>query len=149
MGFLNKFISKGVTVEKKQKPIQKKEPEFEPFILDMPSPPPPMVEAIPTPEQPPQSNFLFSGTLEGQTLGTRNVLVVTPHTNAEVTQIVQNLQRGEACVVNLEHIDEADARRRLDFLSGVICAIGGTIKGIDEKKFILTPQGLGVRGQVY
>ena len=88
----------------------------------------------------------FERELSGPTLGGRNILVVVPRTNEDVTHIVQNLQNGEACVINLENIEKADAQRRLDFLSGVICALGGTIRALDEKKYILTPQGLGVRG---
>ena len=80
------------------------------------------------------------------TNGGRNILVVVPKSNQDVTHIVQNLQNGEACVINLESIPHAEAQRRLDFLSGVICALGGTIRGLDQQKYILTPQGLGVRG---
>ena len=78
--------------------------------------------------------------------GGRNILVIVPKSNQDVTHIVQNLQNGEACVINLENIPQEEAQRRLDFLSGVICALGGTIRGLDDKKYILTPQGLGVRG---
>ena len=92
-----------------------------------------------------QSDNQFEGALDGQTLGNRNILVLTPYTNQDVTNIVQNLTNGEACVINLEPIPVADAQRRLDFLSGVICAIGGTIKPLDQNKYILTPQGLGVK----
>ena len=84
--------------------------------------------------------------LNGATLGNRNILVITPNTNQDVTNIVENLQNGEACVVNLEGIPLADAQRRLDFLSGVICSINGQIRPLDTYKYILTPQGLGVRG---
>lgn len=82
---------------------------------------------------------------ERTTGGERNILVVVPVTNQDVTMITKNLQVGEACIINLSPMELADARRRLDFLSGVISALGGTIKAIDEKKFILTPPGLGVR----
>ena len=88
----------------------------------------------------------YDQSLAGQSLGNRNILVIVPKTNQDVTHIVQNLQNGEACVINMDCIPMADAQRRLDFLSGVICAIGGTIRSLDQHKYILTPQGLGVRG---
>ena len=89
----------------------------------------------------------FGDHLSGATYGTRNILVIAPSTNQDVTNIVQNLQNGEACVINLENIPLADAQRRLDFLSGVICAMSGNIKALDKNKYILTPQGLGVRNR--
>ena len=92
-----------------------------------------------------QSHNTFQTAIGGTALNNRNILVITPHTNADVTRIVENLQRSEACVIDLEQIPVADAQRRLDFLSGVICAIDGAIQPLDAHKYILTPQGLGVR----
>ena len=87
----------------------------------------------------------FSSALNGQTYGNRNILVITPRTNVEVTQVVSNLQNGDACIVCLEGLDATDAQRRLDFLSGVICAMNGSIKRLNPNTYILTPSGIGVR----
>lgn len=87
----------------------------------------------------------FSSALNGQNYGNRNILVLTPRTNVEVTEIVANLKKGEACIVCLEGLDATDAQRRLDFLSGVICAENGTIKRLNPNTYILTPSGIGVR----
>jgi len=89
-------------------------------------------------------NSNFNQYLGGQSLGNRNILVITPSTNQDVTRIVENLQNNEACVIDLEKVPLIDAQRRLDFLSGVICALNGSIKPLDAHKYILTPQGLGV-----
>ena len=88
-----------------------------------------------------------ANTLGGSTYGNRNILVVTPSSNAEVTEVVTNLRNGDACVVCLEGLDITDAQRRLDFLSGVICAMNGTIKRLNANTYILTPTGIGVRKQ--
>jgi len=87
----------------------------------------------------------FSSALNGATYGNRNILVITPKTNVEVTQVVSNLQNGDACIVCLEGLDPADAQRRLDFLSGVICSMNGSIKRLNPNTYILTPSGIGVR----
>ena len=86
----------------------------------------------------------YDNYLGGQSIGNRNILVITPSTNQDVSRIVENLQNNEACVIDLEKVPLADAQRRLDFLSGVICALNGNIKPLDAHKYILTPQGLGV-----
>ena len=137
MPLFDKFIKKGVSFD--SKPQKLKEPEPLP-VLDMP------VDIEPAP-QPQEEAISILYNLGGSSLSNRNILVIAPNTNGDITQIVQNLQRGEACVANLENMPLTTAQRRLDFLSGVICAIGGTIKAIDAQKYILTPQGLGVKAQ--
>jgi len=92
------------------------------------------------------AGFGFGGSaIGGASYGNRNILVVTPSTNAEVTKIVTNLRNGDACVVCLEGLDATDAQRRLDFLSGVICAMNGTIESLNANTFILTPTGIGIK----
>ena len=88
---------------------------------------------------------MYAGALGGATLGNRNILIVTPRTNADISGVVQNLQNGDACIVCFEELSATDAQRRLDFLSGVICAIGGSIKSLNSFTYILTPSGIGVR----
>lgn len=105
--------------------------------------PPPAPTPIFSTMQPVNSNF--TGVFGGATLGNRSILVVTPRANTDVTSIVANLQNGEACIITLDGMSTADAQRRLDFLSGVVCAIGGTIRPLDNAKYVLTPSGLGVK----
>jgi FtsZ-interacting cell division protein YlmF len=87
----------------------------------------------------------FQSALGGTTYGNRNILIVTPRTNADVSGVVENLQRGDACIICLDGIEPTDAQRRLDFLSGVICAMNGSIKPLNHNTYILTPSGIGVR----
>jgi len=87
----------------------------------------------------------FSQSLSGPTLGNRNILVVAPKTEKDVTMIVENLGHGEACIANFEGMSIAEAQRRLDFLSGVVCAIGGSIKPLDANKYVLTPNTMGIK----
>ena len=186
MGFLDKFIKKGVSIKGEERQeheaeeatplappqplmhssgelqVTQSRPVDEPPRRSAPSPSSILFEGAPMSaitsavagmsQQDYTSSFNsgyeegYSSSLGGPTLSSRNILVVVPNSTQDITHIVHNLQRGEACVINLERIPHADAQRRLDFLSGVICALGGSIKGLDEYKYILTPQGLGVRG---
>ena len=86
----------------------------------------------------------FGNIFDGNTLGNRSILVITPRNNADVTSIVTHL-RTEAVIVTLEDLPVDFAQRRLDFLSGVVCAFNGTIKPLDANKYILTPSGVGVK----
>jgi FtsZ-interacting cell division protein YlmF len=87
----------------------------------------------------------FNGAFGGNALGNRNILVITPRSNQEVNVIVEHLRTGEACIVCLDGIPIAEAQRRIDFLSGVVCALNGIIRSLDANKYVLTPSGVGVR----
>lgn len=93
------------------------------------------------------TNAFGSSALGGSTYGNRNILVITPSSNAEVTEVVTNLRNGDACIICLEGLDVTDAQRRLDFLSGVISAMNGSIKRLNANTYILTPTGIGVKRQ--
>ena len=156
------LITKGLSIEKRERP---KGHDSAAVTLEPPADNPvstpqqvyTMPEAAPVTQQNPlfeqprldnSSAFInYSSTFQGQAIGNRNILVTTPNTNQDVTNIVMNLQNNEACVINLENIPTADAQRRLDFLSGVICAMNGSIKPLDAYKYILTPQGMGVQSR--
>jgi len=163
MGIFN-WAMKGVNVEHRQKNIVEQEPTT--VVLEQPEEIQVSEEtqevdlqqrahsilfgdqplAAPTPYQPAYvSQPAFNSIFEGNTLGNRHILIITPRTNAEVTNIVQHLKNGEACIVTLEDLPIPDAQRRIDFLSGVVCALNGIIKPLDNNKYILTPSGVGVR----
>jgi FtsZ-interacting cell division protein YlmF len=85
----------------------------------------------------------FQNALTGQTIANQNILVVNPKNKDEIRPILDNLASGNPCIVSLADSDEP--QRHLDFLSGFITAINGTIKPIDTLKYILTPKGVGIR----
>ena len=87
----------------------------------------------------------FSSALGGATYGNRNILVVNPKSNVEIIEIVNNLRRGDACVVCLEGLELTMAKSMIDFLSGVITALNGQIKRLNVNTYILTPSGVGVK----
>lgn len=87
----------------------------------------------------------FNSAFAGATLGNRHIMVVTPHSDSEIVAIVEHLRTNEAVIVNFEGVPAPDTQRRIDFLSGVACGLGGTIHPLDAYKYIITPSGIGVR----
>jgi len=87
----------------------------------------------------------LGGALHGNSFGNRHILIVVPRTNDDVTGLVNHLRTNEAVIVNFDGIPTVEAQRQIDFLGGVVFALGGTIKPLDEHKYILTPSGIGVR----
>ena len=104
------------------------------------------MQSMPTP-MPDNNNYggHFNNAFGGQTLTNRNILVSSPRNKHDVTVVVENLKHGDPCIICLDDMPVADAQRQLDFLSGVICALGGDIRALDANKYILTPSGVGVR----
>lgn len=75
------------------------------------------------------------------------VVVFKPMSFGEDTRdIAQALINRSAVVVNLERTPKDDARRILDFLSGVAFAQNGKIKRIATSTFIITPYNVDLTG---
>ncbi len=70
-----------------------------------------------------------------------NIIMVEPKTHKEIQQVVDYLKQGQSVAINLEAISEADSARILDFLSGAIYGLNGSIHRWRGDLFLLTPEG--------
>lgn len=70
-----------------------------------------------------------------------NIIMVEPKTHKEIQQVVDYLKQGQSVAVNLEGISTADSDRILDFLSGAIYGLNGSIHRWHGDLFLLTPEG--------
>ena len=64
----------------------------------------------------------------------------------EMKNIADELLKMHAVVLNLELTPKADAKRLIDFLSGVAYAIDGKIKNISIDTFVITPRNMEISG---
>lgn len=71
-----------------------------------------------------------------------------PRIFSDVKAIAQRLLEGQAAVVNFQRIDDGQAHRVVDFLSGVTFAIDGKIQRVGEKIFLCTPDDFIVEGNL-
>lgn len=76
------------------------------------------------------------------------VILVEPRTYSESTDIADHLKNRRAVVVNLQRIDSEQARQIVDFLSGVVYALGGDIQKIGLSIFLCTPDNVEVSGNI-
>lgn len=67
--------------------------------------------------------------------------MVEPKTHKEIQQVIDYLKQGQSVAVNLEGISSADSERILDFLSGAIYGLNGSIHRWHGDLFLLTPEG--------
>ncbi|MBE5741458.1 MAG: cell division protein SepF [Clostridiales bacterium] len=70
-----------------------------------------------------------------------NIIMVEPKTHSEIQQVVDYLKQGQSVAVNLEGLSTADMERILDFLSGAIYGLNGSIHRWHGDLFLLAPEG--------
>jgi len=78
------------------------------------------------------------------TYGNKNIVFFYPKSYSEVKQLIDYLKQGESVMLNLDGISDAEAQRMLDFSSGAVYAVNGSIKRVSGNIFLLTPEGLGI-----
>jgi cell division inhibitor SepF len=71
-------------------------------------------------------------------------VLVTAHSFEDAADIGNHYRHGTAVAMNLAAMPTAEARRVLDFNSGMVFAMGGKIEKLSGKLFLLTPHGLTV-----
>ncbi len=77
----------------------------------------------------------------------KNVLIYAPKGDKDLQLLIECLRRKESCIVNLGAMDNVAAEKVLDFLSGAVYALRGTIKRLQGDLFLLTPEGVNVMTQ--
>ena len=76
----------------------------------------------------------------------QQVILFNPKTFDEAGELVSHLGQGRSVVMTLEGIPTDNARRLLDFLSGITFALNGRITPISAKTYFVTPQNVDVLG---
>ncbi len=76
--------------------------------------------------------------------GSKNVVFFYPKTYAEAQRLIDYIKQGESVMLNLDDVSEAEAQRMLDFASGAIYAVNGSIQRVSGNIFLLTPEGLNI-----
>lgn len=77
---------------------------------------------------------------------TMKMIVFRPSSYDDTQSIIDNLKSRKPVVVNLENLDATVAQRVLDFMSGAIYAINGTIQKVSRYIFVLAPNNVDVVG---
>lgn len=76
------------------------------------------------------------------------MVLFEPRTFGEGQSAGASLKERKACVVNLHRLDEVNSQRTIDFLAGVVFAIGGTIQKIGENIILCTPPNVQLSGKI-
>ena len=86
-----------------------------------------------------------SGTVENSN---NKMILLEPRAYSESQQIADHLKNRNSVVVNLKRVTSDQAKRIIDFLSGCIYAIGGTMQKIGVGIYLCTPKNVNVQGKI-
>ncbi|MBO5008897.1 MAG: cell division protein SepF [Clostridia bacterium] len=74
------------------------------------------------------------------------VVVLQPTTYNDATEIAGHLKDKKPVVVNLEKLDKETARKIVDFLSGAVYALDGSMQKVSNGILLLVPYTMGIMG---
>ncbi|MGY0835971.1 cell division protein SepF [Aerococcus urinaeequi] len=122
-------------------------------------------ETIAKPVQSSQTNFIFEQATKEQNKtmtndATRNnvvnlnesrkniatVEIFKPRIFAEAERISQSLLSSKSVVLNLAQMSDEDARRFVDYMTGVVYAINGDLQRVATDVFIAVPETVQIEG---
>lgn len=76
------------------------------------------------------------------------IVVFEPRVYSEVQEIADLLLANQSVVLNFTRIEEDQAKRIVDFLTGTIYAINGDIQRIGDEIFLCTPKNVEIDGML-
>ena len=76
------------------------------------------------------------------------MLLFEPRSFDEAEEIARHLKSRRAAVVNLHKLQRDYAQRTIDFLTGVVVALDGSIQKIGHNVILCTPKNVGVDGEI-
>ena len=75
------------------------------------------------------------------------ILTVHPRQYKDAQIIAENFREGIPVIINLSQMSEPDARRLIDFASGLSQGLYGKIERVTSKVFLLSPAHVVVSGE--
>ena len=82
-------------------------------------------------------------------LGVSRITTIHPRTYNEAKTIGENFREGVPVIMNLTDMDDADAKRLVDFAAGLVFGLHGSIERVTSKVFLLSPETLEVNAEEY
>ena len=80
--------------------------------------------------------------------GSAQMVLFEPRSFEESEEIGRHLKQRRACVVNLHRLPREYQQRSIDFLTGVVFALDGTIQKIGHNVILCAPKNVGVDGTI-
>ena len=118
---------------------------FKDRIMNFVAPEEEETESIQQEEKEPVSPYENAGTaISAET----NIALFEPRNFEEAEEIGHHIKNRRACLVNLHRMPSEYRQRIIDFLSGVIFGVDGSIKKVADNTILCSPKNLQVGGQI-
>lgn len=80
--------------------------------------------------------------------GGNKMILFEPRAYSESQQIADYLKNNSSVVVKLSRVTPDQAKRIIDFVTGVVYAIGGSLQKLGGGIFLCTPKNVNVEGKI-
>lgn len=77
----------------------------------------------------------------------RRITTVHPRSYNDARVIGEAFRGGTPVIMNLSDMDDADAKRLVDFSAGLIFGLRGAIERVTNKVFLLSPEHVEITGE--
>lgn len=103
-------------------------------------------QAAPQPNRAPVTPLRRSNSARPAANDMNEILTVHPRQYKDAQLIAENFREGIPVIINLSQMSEPDARRLIDFASGLSQGLYGKIERVTNKVFLLSPAHVAVSG---
>jgi cell division inhibitor SepF len=120
-------------------PVTRGSLAVEPLTAEPPSPPAPLLD-VPRSAAP-------AGRSAAKELPLSRITTVHPRSYNEARTIGERYRDGIPVIMNLTELDDAAAKRLVDFAAGLAFALRGSIDKVTSRVFLLSPMGVEVSAE--
>ena len=78
----------------------------------------------------------------------QEVVLFRPVSFNDTSKAADDLRHNKAVALNLENVDKAMSRRVVDFLSGCVYAVDGSVKKVGQSVYLFCPHNMDVVGDL-
>jgi cell division inhibitor SepF len=96
----------------------------------------------------PEDEYYESNDEKQEVQSGNKMILLEPRAYSESQQIADHLKKRDSVVVNLKRVTSDQAKRIIDFLSGCIYAIGGTMQKVGVGIYLCAPKNVNVQGKI-
>ncbi|MET0741708.1 MAG: cell division protein SepF [Candidatus Nanopelagicales bacterium] len=80
-------------------------------------------------------------------MGDYRITTLHPRSYNDARSIGEHFREGSPVIINLTDMDDADAKRLVDFAAGLVFGLRGTIERVTAKVFLLSPANVVVTAE--
>ena len=90
----------------------------------------------------------FNGQVLSMGSGKQEVVLFHAKTFDDAAKAADELRKKKAVILNMENVDKGLTRRVVDFLSGSIYALDGSVKKIAQSTYLFCPHNMDIVGDL-